>query len=201
MLSRAYTNVFTQPPARLPLARGRTTWSGSHALSRNPSGRRKTKQTREEPWQRADSIEKRGPYYLQRGPTRSDTYAWASWKWVGALLTQCFSLCLLVLSAAGGLASKLKLTRLLGCCCGMRKGADGGHTDWTELSWAELKKEAILVSSALLKANNNNKNHSVVLFCSCRKCLRAEMQRLRLHGELSNVTHSCPRTLISLLIS
>lgn len=33
--------------ASLLLAQWYTTWSGSHALSRKPSGRRKTKQTRE----------------------------------------------------------------------------------------------------------------------------------------------------------
>lgn len=120
--------------ASLLLAQWYTTWSGSHALSRKPSGRRKTKQTRESsnsvwtPLKGSLNFSNRGTY--TRSETKKRVYV-GDIMWVG-LFFICFKW---LYEQNFGVSTRWKISiEASGCCCisssaGMRKGADGGHTD------------------------------------------------------------------------
>lgn len=146
----AWWNVFTQLWALLLFAQRRTTWSGSHALYSNPSGRRKTKQTRERTvtacglhWKEDPIISNRGTY------TRSETKrgvctgvlkvsrAVVLFFWGWGRCCACVDLCSL---RGRGLA----LALAVGCCVstGTRKGA---------------RTEAILTESCGWKGNEINR--------------------------------------------
>lgn len=134
--------IFALARARLLLAQPRTTWPGSHALSRNPSGRRKTKQTRESR-NSAWTPLKTGPYYLQqgsehqvrhegrrlRGRSRGEWRPYFSvWLDLRRAATRCVD------AAEGGLASELTAGRLLLCV-------------ELQLGWGRGRTEAILTVS------------------------------------------------------